>query len=213
MKAYFLLLIMFIMSCSSDQRSEKPAQVVSLDTLLIEHIAHWEGYGELTNHPNDYGGLTSSGITKVTFDHLAPKLGFSDNDFYNMKEETFKAFVNYYDTAFRCNKINYPPLRSLFVESYWGSNKLVKKYVSYINSTYDTAHTLGSRHKGYPLTDTLIVHINSMSTNQQHVLLAQLLGVKKEYHYQRVLKDTSQKVFLKGWLNRTYAFEYLYTYN
>jgi hypothetical protein len=207
---YLLLLLLFI-SCNEIQEIDETNPIptykveINKDELVLDflyvHIPKWEGK-VITNYPEDKGGLTNSGLTYTTWKHIHKKIGL--NSFEKLDDTDIQKAINYYYYTFNCNKVNDLQLSALFTETYWGGNILVREYINHINYTRGLNLKLNSKISGYSLSEEVLKFLNN---ENPAMLYNELLSVKYNYLYRKVEADSSQRRFLKGWLNRTDDFK------
>ena len=149
----------------------------------------WEG--GYVNHPLDPGGCTNIGVTIDTYQSFFG-LDKTCEDLRNITpEEWFRIFrIGYYDRA-RCGEIENDNIALLICDWCWMSG--VKTAVKKIQ------HALGLKADGVvgPLT---LGALNA--PGEEHLIFDTLWAERQKHFYNLVAKKPSQRVFLKGWLNR-----------
>lgn len=161
---------------------------------LIPIIHKWEG--GYSNHPNDSGGCTMKGITINTF-----KKYFGDektcSDLRNItNEQWIYVFEKGYWNPCKADKINNQTIANIIVDWAWGSGvkTAIKKIQQILNIEDD----------GVVGNQTL----NAINSSNQEELFNNIYNTRENYYYNICDNNPSQKVFLKGWLNRLKDFEY-----
>lgn len=158
---------------------------------IITFIKKWEG--GFSNHPNDKGGATMAGITMSTYKTYCAKKGKKTptvTDLKNMSnaewEDIFKTM--YWDKA-KLDQVKSQKVANIIVQMIWGSGasqiKTVQKLVGVTADGVVGAKTLAA--------------INA----KDETILFDMLYAKRAMYFQQICITTpSNKVFLKGWLNR-----------
>lgn len=194
MKTRVLFLLLVLVGCQ--KTIEKPSllksDVLAL-SILYSHIPKWEG-STITNHPNDRGGLTNSGITYNTYLHVKDKIGLPE--FKNITEKDVQRTIRWFYHTYGCSKINNAKISALLTEFYWGGNSVIKDVANFYGLG------LKDRTTGYALSTGFIRYVNSLDTLQQEVFIEMCLNIRESYFNSTVKKLPSQQVFLQGWLNR-----------
>ena len=154
----------------------------------IPMIKRWEG--DYSNHPLDKGGPTMQGITLVTFQ----KYYGADKTAEDLKKITeaqwFNIFKEGYWDSFRADDILSQSIANLVVDWAWCSGP--------VTAIKNVQKQLGVYVDGKVGPVTLV----AINTADPKELFDKLWKARKEYFEAIVRKTPSQKVFLKGWLNR-----------
>ena len=161
---------------------------------LMPLIHKWEG--GYVNHPNDKGGCTMKGVTISTF-----RKYFGENktcsDLKNITDEQWLYVFNkgYWDTC-KADEINNQSIANIIVDWAWmsGTKTAIKKIQK----------ILGVESDGIVGNQT----INAINTADQEKLFNNIYNKREEFYYNICENNSSQKVFLKGWLNRLKDFEF-----
>lgn len=168
-------------------------------SLLAYKIIKWEG--GFVNHPNDKGGATNIGITIDTFRYYRQCRKLPNPTIEDLKNISFEEWVDILKTLYwdrwQADNINNQSIANLLVDWVWGSGVYGIKYPQQV------LHVVVD---GIVGVNTLTA-INSY-TNQEE--LFQKLWDRRKQHFESIVqRDPSQKVFLKGWMNRLndYKFE------
>lgn len=166
--------------------------------LLVPKILKWEG--GFVNHPNDKGGATNKGITIGTYTYYRKLKGLpapSVNDLKNLSNDEWMDILKtlYWD-KWKADNINNQSIANLVVDWLWGSGVYGIKYPQQVLAvTADGIvgpKTLAAIN-GYP--------------NQKE--LFQKLWDRRKQHFESIVRNNpSQKVFLKGWMNRLNDYRY-----
>lgn len=161
---------------------------------LIPIIKKWEG--GFANHPNDKGGATNSGITLTTFRQYFGK-NKTVNDLKRMTEWQWEyIFKRGFWDRYQADSIVNQSVANLLVDYVWASGIYGIKYPQQV---------LGVTADGIigPVT---LAAINEYPDQEE--LFNKLWNRRKEHFNAIVRKNPSQKVFLRGWLNRLNDFKY-----
>lgn len=153
--------------------------------------------GGYANHKNDKGGCTNKGITINTFrDYYGA--GLDCNDLKEIKEEQVEHIYKdgYWDKCWG-DKIADSNLAHLLVD--FAINSGCKKAIKTLQSI------IGVDDDGIMGKITLNA-INSYYNPKE--LFEELKEARKKHYLDIVEKNPSQKVFLKGWLNRLDGYEW-----
>ena len=161
---------------------------------LIPIIKQWEG--GYVNHPLDKGGCTNSGVTISTYRSYYGKNQTCDN-LKKMTDYQWEViFKNSYWNRWLADKINSQAIANLVVDWVWGSGVWGIKYPQQV---------LGVVADGIVGKKTLAA-INDYP-NQKELFLK--LWNRRKAHFEAIVKrNPSQKVFLKGWMNRLNSFKW-----
>lgn len=166
--------------------------------LLAPIILKWEG--GYVNHPNDKGGATNKGITIGTYTYYRKLKGFSAptvNDLKNISDSEWTDILKtlYWD-KWKADEINNQSIANLLVDWVWGSGGYGIKYPQQV---------LGVTADGIVGKNTLFA-VNNYPDQKE---LFQKLWNRRKAHFENIVANNpSQKVFLKGWLNRLNDYQY-----
>jgi lysozyme family protein len=167
---------------------------------LAPIILKWEG--GYANHPNDKGGQTNKGVTIDTW----RKVGYDKDGDGNIDVDDLKLLSNedvvscvlkpsYWD-RWKADKIKNQSIANLVVDWVWASGKWGIVYPQRV---------LGMVDDGIVGVKTLSA-INDYSDQSE---LFEKLWLRRKQHFEAIVKaDLTQKVFLKGWLNRLKDFKF-----
>nr|DAM03133.1 MAG TPA: Lysozyme [Caudoviricetes sp.] len=169
--------------------------------LLVHKILQWEG--GFANHPNDKGGATNKGVTLSTW----KKVGYdkdgdgcidvSDLKLLTDEDVEKKVLKPFYWDRWKADDINNQSIANLLVDWVWASGVYGIKYPQEV---------LGVIADGIVGNKTLSA-VNDYPNQEE---LFQKLWDRRKQHFESIVhRDPSQKVFLKGWMNRLndYKFE------
>ncbi|MFI3265272.1 MAG: glycosyl hydrolase 108 family protein [Rikenellaceae bacterium] len=158
---------------------------------LAPFIFSWEG--GFVNHPNDRGGATNMGVTIATYEAYCKKIGLPKptvDDLKNISSEQVTEILKtiYWDIV-KADEIADQSVANLIVDWVWASGTWGVKY---------TQRELGLKDDGIvgPVT------ISKINNSEPTALFKKLWSCRESYFMKIVDNDSSQKVFLKGWLNR-----------
>lgn len=160
---------------------------------LIPKIKKWEGgYCELKN---DRGGATNSGVTLAVYQSVYGK-SKTKNDLKKMTNEQWNyIFTKLYWNKWKADEIKNQSIADILVDWVWMSGTCtIKKIQALFGLTADGI--VGNKTLSY---------INS---NNQEEIFKKIWNRRKKFYDSLVANNPSQKVFLKGWMNRlnTYKF-------
>lgn len=161
---------------------------------LMPFIHKWEG--GYSNHPNDKGGCTMKGITISTFRKYYGKEK-TCNDLKNIKDgEWLYIFEKGYWNPCKANEINNQSVANIIVDWAWhcGVKTVIKKIQKLLGVEIDGV--IGNQ------------TINAINSKKQDELFNSIYNEREKYYYNICSNNPSQKVFLKGWLNRLKDFEF-----
>lgn len=146
--------------------------------------------GGYVDNPHDKGGATKFGVTQGTYDSFLKRNGLPHEHVKNLKiERAHEIYRGYWDAA-RC-ALAKPPLDLILFDTAinFGAGRAIQFLQKALNVKADKVFG--------PSTHDAFAKAGS------HLTLAEsIVNQRVAYRYMRVNKDPSQKVFLKGWLNR-----------
>lgn len=166
--------------------------------LLVPKILKWEG--GFVNHPNDKGGATNKGITIGTYTQYRKMKGLSIPSVEDLKNITDAEWMDILKTLYwdkwKADNINNQSIANLIVDWLWGSGVYGIKYPQQV---------LGVAADGIVGPKTLAA-INDYPNQKE---LFEKLWNRRKQHFENIVRNNpSQKVFLKGWLNRLNDYRY-----
>lgn len=159
--------------------------------IALTHIPKWEGT-QIVNDPYDQGGLTNSGLTYTTWEHLHQRLKL--NNFEALTANDVSKCIKWYYTTHNCHKLNNIKLQALFTEFYWGGYTFIKEVLPE-DFRSDKLH-------GYALNEKAIAYFNSMYIDDQETYIRKTIEFRRQWLYKKCENNPTQKKFLQGWLNR-----------
>lgn len=167
----------------------------------VPFILRWEG--GVSDKAADRGGLTYKGITYLTYRTLCKTvLGKAPNmeHFLSLTDEEVGLFVKYYwDRATNNNQIASQKIAEAITSWHWGSGKLgLIWYQRMLNKEYNC-----DLEDDGVIGNASIVAINSIDPDS---LFRMSIKYRRERFYTIVKNNPSQRIFLKGWLNRLQDF-------
>jgi lysozyme family protein len=166
--------------------------------LLVPTILKWEG--GFVNHPADKGGATNKGITIGTFTHYRKQKGLPAPSVDELKnianEEWMDILKTLYWDKWQADKLSSQAIANLLVDWVWASGAWGIKYPQQV---------LGVAPDGVVGAVTLAA-VNGYADQQE---LFRQLWQRRLQHFEDIARrDASQRVFLKGWLNRLNDFKF-----
>ena len=161
---------------------------------LIPIIKKWEG--GYSDNPNDRGGATNSGVTLAVYQSVYGK-SKTKNDLKKMTNDQWNyIFTKLYWNKWKADDIKNQSIANILVDWVWMSGiGTIKKIQSLFGLTADGI--VGNK---------TISYINS---HDQEEVFNKIWNRRKQFYESLVKNNPSQKVFLKGWMNRlnTYKFQ------
>ena len=163
----------------------------------VPFILRWEG--GVSNNAADRGGLTYKGITYKTYNALCKIVLKKDPNmehFLSMTDEEVGLFVkHYWDKSTNNNQIASQKIAEAITSWRWGSGILgLKWYQQMLNKEYGCKLVVDGI-----IGRASIEAINSIDPDS---LFRMSIKYRRERFYTIVNYDPSQRIFLKGWLNR-----------
>ena len=160
---------------------------------LIPIIKRWEG--GFCNHPKDKGGATNKGVTLATYRMVYGKNKTVD-DLKNMSDKEWDyIFTKLYWNKWKADEIKNQSIANILVDWVWMSGLgTIKKIQSLFGLTADGI--VGNK---------TISYINS---HDQEEVFNKIWNRRKSFYESLVKNNPSQKVFLKGWMNRLNTFKF-----
>lgn len=157
-------------------------------TQLKPFIRKWEG--GYANHPLDKGGETKWGVTHTTYNYL-----FKGSVKDMTEQQWDRIFLELFWNPCNADKMVDQNVANIIVDWAWGSGVVnVKKRVQKL---------FGLKEDGIFGEKTLAV----LNTNVKAVF-AKIWKARENFYNAIVKNNPSQKVFLKGWMNRLNAMKY-----
>lgn len=161
---------------------------------LIPIIKKWEG--GYSNHPMDKGGPTMKGITLNTF----KKYYGEDKTADDLKNITDTQWLNIFKTGywnpFKADSILSQSIANIVVDWAWGSGP--------VTAIMKVQKVLGVYADGKVGPVTLA----AINTEDPKELFSKIWNARKQHFEAIVKKDPTQRVFLKGWMNRLNSYKY-----
>lgn len=161
---------------------------------LVPIVKKFEG--GMSNHPNDKGGCTNSGVTIATYRfHFGKNKTCSDLKKMTNEEWNY-IFKQCYWDKWKADSINNQSIANLVVDWYWTSGVWGIKYVQRILGVADDGK----------VGNITISALNNYKSQKD--LFGKIWARRKKHFDDIVKKNPSQKVFINGWINRLNAFKY-----
>ena len=145
--------------------------------------------GGFSNHINDKGGLTKFGITQMSY----PNIDLEKLDLNDVKEIYFKDFW----TSLKLEKIENEVIAS----------KMLDIAVNVGNHSATVILQRALRAVGHHVKEDGLIGnetISAVNMSEGHEIVVALKSETAGYYRLIAQANTSQKVFLTGWLNRAY---------
>ena len=160
---------------------------------LIPTIKKWEG--GYSDNPNDRGGATNSGVTLAVYQSVYGK-SKTKNDLKKMTSDQWDyIFTKLYWNKWKADEIKNQSIANILVDWVWMSGYgTIKKIQSLFGLTADGI--VGNK---------TISYINSQD---QEEVFNKIWNRRKQFYESLVKNNPSQKVFLKGWMNRLNTFKF-----
>ena len=160
---------------------------------LIPIIKKWEG--GYSDNPNDRGGATNSGVTLAVYQSVYGK-NKTKNDLKRMTNDQWNyIFTKLYWNKWKADEIKNQSIANILVDWVWMSGYgTIKKIQSLFGLTADGI--VGNK---------TISYINS---HDQEEVFNKIWNRRKQFYESLVKNNPSQKVFLKGWMNRLNTFKF-----
>lgn len=162
--------------------------------LLLPKLLRWEG--GYVNDPDDHGGETNMGVTISVF-NLARKQKIITTE--NLKDLTqddvFKILKHYYWDKCKGDYIFSQSCAELFVDWYYNSGTYAIQNVQMI---------LGVKVDGIFGKHSL----SAFNDYNPEILFDEIKKKRSEFVYKIVQNNSTQRKFLKGWINRINSFTF-----
>lgn len=156
---------------------------------LIKFIKKWEG--GFSNHPDDRGGATMAGITFATFKAYRRRHGKPAPAVVDLKNISASEWEAIFDEGYwdACNADFIKNKRNacIIVSWAWGSG---------------TATAVKLFQKNFPPLKVDGIVGKQTIAALENADFMKLCDIREQFYRNIVKKNPSQKVFLKGWLNR-----------
>jgi len=164
---------------------------------LAPIVAKWEG--RFVNNPNDKGGATNMGITIGTWRKVGyDKDGDGDIDVQDIRlldERDFACVLKIYWNRWSANSIINQSVANILVDWVFNSGAWGIKIPQRV---------LGLKQDGVVGPATL----KAINSANQKELFNKIFEARKKFLNDIVSNNPSQKVFIKGWLNRLNDFKF-----
>lgn len=207
--ALALIFLMLPISCKKSTNKVNNKNLIKMNEMknkadyrkYAPFVLNWEG--GVSNNDADRGGLTCKGITYATYNTLCKIVLKKDPDkqhFLSLTDEEVGLFVKYYwDKSTNNNQIASQKIAESITSWFWGSGKLgLMWYQQMLNKEYGCKLVVDG-----VIGRASIAAINSIDADS---LFRMSIKYRRERFYAIVKNNPSQKIFLKGWLNRLQNF-------
>lgn len=203
--ALALTFLMLSMSCEKSINKVNNKNLIKMNKMeqkadyrkYVPFVLNWEG--GVSNNAADRGGLTYKGITRATYVALCQtvlKKAPNMEHFLSLTDEEVGLFVkHYWDKSTNNNQIASQKIAEAITSWHWGSGKLgLMWYQQMLNKEYGCKLVVDG-----VIGRSSIAAINSIDADDLF-----RMSIKYRYNrfYQICKQNPSQKIFLKGWLNR-----------
>lgn len=152
--------------------------------------ARAKGY---SNKKSDRGGATMMGVTIATYNAYRRKLGISETSIEDLKKIDYRTWRNILKTMFwdkwKADNINNQSMAELVVDWVWGSGLWGIK---------NPQQCLGVPNDGIVGAQT----IKAINSCDQKAMFTKIWKRRRNFYYSIVAHDSTQRIYLKGWLNR-----------
>lgn len=154
----------------------------------LEFTLRWEG--GFVNHPADPGGATNKGITQAVY-----------NRYRISKQQRTQTVENITDKE----------VHDIYFSNYWKPSKAEELDEALSIVQFDTAVNFGvggaimfvQEALGLPMSGRFTTAtLEGLMKNNTKAFAKKIVKNRIAYRHERVAKNSSQKVFLQGWLNR-----------
>lgn len=136
---------------------------------------------------------TNKGVTYQTWIKYFGKL--NDQRFLKMSNEDFSVILKQYWDVWKADEINNQSIANILVDWIWCSGHVgIRKVQAILGVAADGV--VGSK------------TIQAINNYNQKLLFAKIHDARHTFLHNIVINKPSQKVFLKGWLNRLNDFKY-----
>jgi lysozyme family protein/uncharacterized protein YjdB len=172
----------------------KPGANTSFDHAL-EFVLQWEG--GYSNNPNDHGGPTNQGITQSEYDGYRKAKGQNPQDVKSISTDELRdIYYNGYWLPVHGNDLAYPLALAMFDSSVnCGPGTAIMFLQKSLGITEDASF-------GQAIVKALA------NTESKAEIAMKIMDHRDEYYKKIVNNDSTQVVFLQGWLNRNNALAY-----
>lgn len=148
--------------------------------------------GGYSNNKNDRGGATNKGITQVTYDKWRTSQMFPSNDVRWITDSEVSAIYrdNYWEAA-HCDLLE-QPMATIHFDSavQHGPGRAIKFMQEACGLTVDGKWGMNTAKAAMDI---------------DHDKIVAYLGAREDFYDDIVMNDSSQAVFMRGWLNRLSA--------
>ena len=211
MRANALAVLIFLIlpiSCEKSMKKVNDKNLIKMNKMekadyrnYVPFVLRWEG-GK-SNNAADRGGLTYKGITYTTYNALCKivlKKDPSREHFLNLTDEEVSLFVKFFwDKSTNNNQIASQKIAEAITSWFWGSGKLgLMWYQRMLNKEYGCKLVVDG-----VIGRASIEAINLIDADD---LFRMSIKYRRERFYTIVNNNPSQRIFLKGWLNRLQDF-------
>lgn len=166
--------------------------------LYVPFVLNWEG--GVSNHVADTGGLTNKGITWNTYKTLCPAVYGCEptkKHFYSLDADSVGLMIrHFWNKSTANNRIGSQKIAEAITSWAWGSGTYygLKWFQEMLNKEYNAGLQVDGQ-----IGVLTVNFINSLDPDE---LFRKCLVYRRNRFISICNENASQKVFLKGWLNR-----------
>lgn len=160
--------------------------------LLVPKILKYEG--GYVNNPFDKGGATNMGVTLATWQHLGHPTA-TEEDIKNLTPDDFKMVLRTYWNQWQADRIENQSIAEILVDWVWGSGVWGIKIPQRILGVADDGQ-VGNK------------TIEALNAANQADLFNEIMQHRKYFLEEIVANNSSQSIFIQGWLNRLNDYQF-----
>lgn len=165
--------------------------------LYVPFVLRWEG--GVSNHAADTGGLTNKGVTYQTYMSLCNAVygcNPTEQHFYSLNNDQIGLIIQYFwNKSTANNRIGSQKVAEAITSWMWGSGATgLRWFQQMLNTEYKAGLQVDGQ-----IGVLTANFINSLDPDE---LFRKCLAYRRNRFISICNENASQKVFLKGWLNR-----------